>query len=440
MLNFKKGKYNENPFLHVLENMLNLNDDCILHIITLLSQNDQVQLKHVCMRLNNLVNIYWHHKYKKWSRYGNNKKAFKWMIYHLHDHIEDLDLGCLESDDMAILGNYVFPNTHTLIADAEIVEKNALLILPKVFPNLNKINLVAHIDMHVFTNMKFLTELKLDYFLYKDDFSLQSIFSNLKLRKFSFGYTRDEPRVLYNNFNDIQSITQCQTLEEFSTNAELLNIIADKLPDLRNLKLIGCFIHSNDRGYEHIYNKIVEIFGLRIHTLISDSFISYFPMQILSKMPNLRKWIMKDRLVSRFDKDVLEKSLTNLKELLLINIKSILPVNNNGLQSFDEEYLDLNIFEIIAACKNLQVLGIPMEWVNEELSLKELYKLLRDKSETGSRLEVQCFTFEPNEDDIKKYVENYEDKMIITQACFPKEEIDRYSLHYFCERLFEIHF
>ncbi|XP_069964014.1 uncharacterized protein [Bactrocera oleae] len=423
--------------------MLNLNDDCLLYIITLLNQNDQLQLKRVCIRLNNLVNIYWYHKYKKWSRYDTkyqNKKALLWMIYHLHDYIDDLNLGCLQTDDMDILGSYVFPNTHTLIADAEIVETNALNVLPKVFPNLNKINLVANINMNVIAKMKFLTELKLDYVLYTGDFSLQSIFTNLKLRKFSFGYTKDEPRELYNNFNDIHSIIQCQTLEEFSTNAELLNIIADKLSELRNLKLIGCFIHSNDHEYEPIYDKIVEIFGLRIHTLISDSFISYFPMQILLKMPNLRKWIMKDRFVSRFDKNVLAKSLTNLEELLLINIKNILPINGNSFEIFAEDYSDLNIFELISACKKLRVLGIPMEWLNKELSLTELYNLLRDKGEKGSRLEVQFFTFESNADVKKQLTENYEDQMIITQTCFPKEEIDRYSLHYFSERLFEIQF
>ncbi|XP_039956187.1 uncharacterized protein LOC120771945 isoform X2 [Bactrocera tryoni] len=425
--------------------MLNLNDDCILYIITLLNQNDQLQLKRVCMRLNNLVNIYWHHKYKKWSKYDTNcqnEKAFLWMIYHLHDYIEDLNLGCLQRNEMDILRNYVFPNTHTLIADAEIVETNALDVLPKVFPNLHKINLVANINMNVIAKMNFLTELKLDYVFYKGDFSLQSIFTNLKLRKLSFGYTKDEPRELYNNFDDIYSIIQCQTLEEFSTNAELLNIIADKLPELRNLKLIGCFIHSNDRDYEPFYDKIIEIFGSRIHTLISDSFISYFPMQILSKMPNLRKWIMKDRFVSRFDKNVLAKSLTNLEELLLINIKNILPIFDKGFENFDEEYLDLNIFELIVACKKLRVLGIPMEWLNEELSLSKLYNLLRDKGETGSRLEVQCFTFDSNVEnaEVKKLTENYEDQMLITQACYPEEEIDRYSLHYFSERLFEIHF
>uniref|UniRef100_A0A034WBV7 F-box domain-containing protein n=1 Tax=Bactrocera dorsalis TaxID=27457 RepID=A0A034WBV7_BACDO len=421
--------------------MLNLNDDCILYIITLLNQNDQLQLKRVCMRLNNLVNIYWHHKYKKWSKYDmncQNQKAFLWMIYHLHDYIEDLNLGCLQTDDMDILRSFVFPNTHTLIADAEIVETNALDVLPKVFPNLHKINLVANINMTVIAKMNFLTELKLDYDLYTGDFSLQSIFTNLKLRKFSFGYTKDEPLELYNNFNDIHSIIQCQTLEEFSTNAELLNIIANKLPELRNLKLIGCFIHSNDRDYEPVYNKIIEIFGSRIHTLISDSFISYFPMQILLKMPNLRKWIMKDRYVSQFDENVLAKSLTNLEELLLINIKNILPIFDNGFENF-EDYMDLNMYELIGACKNLRVLGIPMEWLNKELSLVELYNLLRDKGETGSRLKVQCFTYDSNAD-VKKLTENYEDQMLITQACYPKEELDRYSLHYFCERLFEIHF
>uniref|UniRef100_A0A034WFH6 F-box domain-containing protein n=1 Tax=Bactrocera dorsalis TaxID=27457 RepID=A0A034WFH6_BACDO len=421
--------------------MLNLNDDCILYIITLLNQNDQLQLKRVCMRLNNLVNIYWHHKYKKWSKYDmncQNQKAFLWMIYHLHDYIEDLNLGCLQTDDMDILRSFVFPNTHTLIADAEIVETNALDVLPKVFPNLHKINLVANINMTVIAKMNFLTELKLDYDLYTGDFSLQSIFTNLKLRKFSFGYTKDEPLELYNNFNDIHSIIQCQTLEDFSTNAELLNIIANKLPELRNLKLIGCFIHSNDRDYEPVYNKIIEIFGSRIHTLISDSFISYFPMQILLKMPNLRKWIMKDRYVSQFDENVLAKSLTNLEELLLINIKNILPIFDNGFENF-EDYMDLNMYELIGACKNLRVLGIPMEWLNKELSLVELYNLLRDKGETGSRLKVQCFTYDSNAD-VKKLTENYEDQMLITQACYPKEELDRYSLHYFCERLFEIHF
>ncbi|CAD7012458.1 unnamed protein product [Ceratitis capitata] len=30
--------------------------------------------------------------------------------------------------------------------------------------------------------------------------------------------------------------------------------------------------------------------------------------------------------------------------------------------------------------------------------------------------------------------------MNITVTAYPKEEIDRYTLHYFCERLFEIHF
>uniref|UniRef100_A0A0K8WGH3 F-box domain-containing protein n=1 Tax=Bactrocera latifrons TaxID=174628 RepID=A0A0K8WGH3_BACLA len=423
--------------------MLNLNDDCILYIITLLNQNDQLQLKRVCMRLNNLVNIYWHHKYKKWSKYDTNcqnEKAFLWMIYHLHDFIEDLDLGCLRTDDMDILRSYVFPNAQTLIADAEIVETNALDVFPKVFPNLHKINLVANINMNVIAKMNFLTELKLEYVCYTGDFSLQSIFTNLKLRKFSFGYTKDESNKLYNNFHEIHSIIQCQTLEEFSTNAELLNIIADKLPELRNLKLIGCFINSNDRDYESVYNKIIEIFGSRIHTLISDSFIGYFPMQILLKMPNLRKWIMKDRFVNRFDENVLAKSLTNLEELLLINIKNILPIFENRFENGDEEYMDLNIFELIGACKKLRVLGIPMEWLNVELSLLQLYNLLRDKGETGSRLEVQCFTFDSNADVKKQLTENYEDQMRIIQACYPKEEFDRYSLHYFSERLFEIHF
>lgn len=385
--------------------MLILNDDCILYIITLLNQNDQVQLERVCMRLNNLVNIYWHHKYRKWSRYDTNwenKNAFLWMINHLRDHIEDMNLGCLQTDDMDILGSYVFLNTHTLKADAENVETNALNVLPYVFPNLNKINIVANITLDLIANMKFLTELKLDHVLYAGDFSLKSIFSNLKLRKFSFGFTKGEPRELFCNFNDTDSIIQCQTLEEFTTNAELLNIVADKLPELRNLKLIGCFVHYTYHEFEHIYNKIVEIFGLRIHTLITDSCKGYFPMEMLLKMPNLRKWIMKDDYVNRIDKDVLEKSLPNLEELQLINKKVVLPINKkNKLYLSKEDFLDLNIYELIGACKKLRVLGIPMKWLNEVLSLTELHSLLRDKGEKGSRLEVHCFTTESNRD-IKK--------------------------------------
>ncbi|CAD7012464.1 unnamed protein product [Ceratitis capitata] len=57
----------------------------------------------------------------------------------------------------------------------------------------------------------------------------------------------------------------------------------------------------------------------------------------------------------------------------------------------DEEYLDLNIIELISACKNLKVLGVPLEWLNEELSLKKLYNLLKEQSEWKShRLIVKC--------------------------------------------------
>ncbi|XP_004517692.1 uncharacterized protein LOC101460644 [Ceratitis capitata] len=422
--------------------MLNLNDDCLLYIITFLRRNDQVQLKRVCLRLNNLINLYWRHKYKRWSSYDQHcqgNDSFLWMVYHLHDHIEELNLGCLHTEHMDILGSFVFENTHTLVVDAEIVHTEALNEVPKAFPNLNRIDLVGNISLNVVAEMKYLSELKLDYVLYEGDFRLEPIFTNLKLRKFSFGYTRGIPQELC--VNDINTITYCQTLEELSTNAELLDMIAEKLLELKNLRLIGCFVHLHDVTYRNIYDTIIDLFNARIHTLISDSLLSYFPMHILPKMPYLKKWIMKDRFMSRYDKITLEKSLPQLEELVLINPKHIKPINSDNYEMMDEEYLDLNIIELISACKNLKVLGVPLEWLNEELSLKKLYNLLKEQSEWKShRLIVKCFTQSFNYNNTERLQKSYGDQMNIMVTAYPKEEIDRYTLHYFCERLFEIHF